>query len=267
MNTKLLGNTGIHLPVIGLGTWQYRGGVEALRRGIELGANFIDTAEMDGDESIVGDAVSGQRDQVFIATKVLGSNLRYHEVIDAATNSLTRLNTDHIDLYQVHWFNKNVPIAETMVAMEHLVDQGRVRNIGVSNFSVSQLREAQEAMNKYQIVSNQVLYSLASRHIESGLMSYCEDNQITIIAYSPLDQGGLASRFHLRRRNSIKVLKQVAVETEKTMAQVALAWCISHSNVVAIPKTDKVERVEENCEASTLTLTLAQTKALEDAFR
>lgn len=267
MNTKLLGNTGIHLPVIGLGTWQYRGGVEALRRGIELGANFIDTAEMYGNESVVGDAINGQRDQVFIATKVLGSNLRYHEIIDAATNSLKRLNTDYIDLYQVHWFNRNVPIAETMVAMEHLVDQGRVRYIGVSNFSVSQLKEAQEAMNKYQIVSNQVLYSLANRDIESGLMSYCEDNQVTVIAYSPLDQGGLASRLHLRRRNSIKVLKHVAVETEKTMAQVALAWCISHSNVVAIPKTDRVERVKENCDASQLTLTLAQTEALENAFR
>ena len=149
MELKQLGNTGVKLPEIGLGTWAYRGGVGPLLKGISLGAYHIDNAEMYGTEGVVGEAARGQRDGVFIASKVLGSNLRYKEVIQAADKSLKRLGTDYIDLYQIHWPNSRVPIGETMRAMEELADMGKIRYIGVSNFSSEELKRAQEAMKKY----------------------------------------------------------------------------------------------------------------------
>ena len=163
MEQKQLGNTGVMVPEIGLGAWNYRGGVEPLCRGIELGAFLIDTAEMYRTEDTVGQAVKDIRDQVFIATKVSGSHLRYDDVLRAAEASLRLLNMDYIDLYQIHWPNSRVPIKDTMRAMETLVDRGKVKYIGVSNFSTSELRKAQAAMSKYPIVSNQVLYNLNSR--------------------------------------------------------------------------------------------------------
>ena len=136
MDLRPLGTTGVELPVIGVGTWQYRGGVEPLRRGIELGAWFIDTAEMYSTEGVVGDAIEGIRDQVFVGTKVLGSHLRHREVVQAADNSLRRLRIERIDLYQIHWHNSQVPIAETMGTMEELVDQGKVPVFGISNLAI-----------------------------------------------------------------------------------------------------------------------------------
>src|SRR5262245_37653844 len=167
---KPLGNTGAVVPEIGLGVWKYRGGVEPLRRGIELGAFLIDTAEMYRTEDVVGQAVKDNRDRVFIATKVSGSHLRYDDVLRAAEASLQQLQTSCIDLYQIHWPNSRIPINETMRAMETLVDRGLVKYIGVSNFSVRELRTAQAAMSKYPIVANQVLYNLNSRDIEQDLL-------------------------------------------------------------------------------------------------
>src|SRR5262245_30548696 len=171
---KPLGNTGAVVPEIGLGVWKYRGGVEPLRRGIELGAFFIDTAEMYRTEDVVGQAVKGIRDQVFIATKVSGSHLRHDDVLRAADASLRELETDYIDLYQVHWPNSSVPIKETMQAMATLVDRKQAKYIGVSNFSTRELREAQAALRNYPIVSNQVLYNLNDREIERDLLPYCQ---------------------------------------------------------------------------------------------
>ena len=149
MEYRELGRTGVMIPEVGLGTWKYRGGPQPLQRGIELGANLIDTAEMYRTEDAVGVAIRGIRDRVFVATKVLGSNLRYDQVMRAAEKSLHLLDDGVIDLYQIHWPSHSVPIAETMRAMEELVDRGMVRHIGVSNFSVGQLRDAQAAMSKY----------------------------------------------------------------------------------------------------------------------
>ncbi len=160
INQKQLGGTDVMLPEIGLGTWKYRGGAEPLRHGIELGAFLIDTAEMYRTEDVVGEALGGIRERVFIATNVLGSNLKYDQVLRAAEKSLRLLGVDYIDLYQLHWPDSRVPIRETMRAMEHLVDTGKVRYIGVSNFSVEEMEEARAAMTKHPIVSNQVLYSL-----------------------------------------------------------------------------------------------------------
>src|SRR5499426_2886226 len=160
MELKPLGNTGVMVPEIGLGVWRYSGGVEPLRHGVELGAFLIDTAEIYGTEDVVGQAIKGIRDRVFLATKVSPDHLGYDNLLRAAEASLQRLDTNCIDLYQIHWPNWSVPIQETMRAMEALVDRGLVRHIGVSNFSAQQLRAAQAAMSKYPIVSNQVLYNL-----------------------------------------------------------------------------------------------------------
>ncbi len=146
MELKQLGNSGVMVPEIGLGVWKYRGGVEPLRRGIELGAFLIDTAEVYGTEDVTGQAVKGIRDRVFIATKVSGAHLRHDEVLRAAESSLQKLGTDYIDLYQIHWPSSYAPIAETMRAMEALVDRKLVKYIGVSNFSLAELRAAQAAL-------------------------------------------------------------------------------------------------------------------------
>ena len=266
MEVKELGSSGLKLPEIGLGAWQYSSGPGPLRRGIALGANLIDTAEAYSTERVVGEAVEGQREQVFIATKVSSRHLRYEDVLEAAERSLERLGTDCIDLYQIHSPNSSVPIVETMRAMEELVDKGKVRFIGVSNFSVSQLEEAQQALPKYAIVSNQVLYNLFDRQIEHSLFPYCQQSHITILAYSPLARGALTSKPLLRHRASMEVLGRIAEETGRTLAQVALNWCISKPNVIAIPKSNRVERVEENCQASGWRLTEDQIATLDRAF-
>ena len=266
MEYRELGRTGVMIPEVGLGTWKYRGGPEPLRRGIELGANLIDTAEMYRTEDAVGVAIRGIRDRVFVATKVLGSNLRFDQVVRAAENSLRQLDDDIIDLYQIHWPNRSVPIAETMRAMEELVDRGMVRYIGVSNFSVPEMQEAQAAMPKYPIVCNQVLYNLKRRGIERDLIPYCEERGITVMAYTPLADGSLAVRPRLRAGRNWETLEAVARETGRTPAQVALNWCLSHSPVVVIPKTNSVARTEENCGASGWRLTADQVQRLEAEF-
>ncbi len=266
MEFKELGATGVKLPEIGLGTWQYNGGTEPLNKGISLGAFLIDTAEMYGTEDVVGEAVKGKRQEVFIATKVSGNHLRYDQVLRAAEDSLKKLGTDYIDLYQIHWPDPSVPIRETMRAMEALVDTGKVKFIGVSNFYAKNLEEAQACMTKYRIVSNQVKYSLLQRGIEEDTLAYCQKNKITVIAYSPLDKGGLTLKPVLRNKAALNVLQKVARETGKTAAQVALNWCISKPNVIAIPKSDKAERVVENCQASGWRLTARQMEILNKAF-
>jgi diketogulonate reductase-like aldo/keto reductase len=263
---KPLGNTGSMIPEIGLGVWKYRGGVEPLRRGIELGAFLIDTAEIYRTEDVVGQAVKGMRDQVFIATKVSGGHLRHDDLLRAADASLHELETDSIDLYQVHWPNSSVPITETMRAMATLVDRKQVKYIGVSNFSTRELREAQAALHNYPIVSNQVLYNLNDREIERDLLPYCQKHDVTIIAYTPLDDGRLTAKSRWRRSQGMKVLEEIATQTHKTLAQVALNWCLSRPNVIAIPKSDSVARTEENCRASGWRLTPAQVTRLDEAF-
>lgn len=266
MELKPLGDTNVMIPEIGLGVWKYRGGVEPLRRGVELGAFLIDTAEMYRTEDVVGQAVKNIREQVFIASKVSGGHLRYDDVLHAADASLRELQVDMIDLYQIHWPNSSVPIKETMRAMETLVDRGLVKYIGVSNFSVGQLRAAQAAMRKYPVVSNQVLYNLNSREIEYDLLPYCQQQNVTVIAYTPLDDGRLATKSRFRRRQEMKVLEEVASQVGRTLAQVALNWCTSHPNVIAIPKSDSVTRTEENCGASGWRLSQEQMRRLDEAF-
>ena len=273
MERKLLGASGVTIPEIGLGTWRYTGGPEPLRRGIALGANLIDTAEMYRTEAAVGEAVAGIREQVFIATKVLGSNLRYDAVLRAADRSLRLLGVDKIDLYQIHWPNPRVPIAETMPAMAKLVSDGLVDYVGVSNFSVGDLQAAQAAMPNVPIVSNQILYNLRRRGAERDVIPYCRQHDITVIAYSPLHEGALVSgpaggrvRRALGLNRGQDALADVAAETGKTVAQVAINWVADQPGIVAIPKSNSVARTEANCNASGWRLTAGQRRTLEQAF-
>jgi len=263
MNLKELGKTGVRLPEIGLGTWQYYGGVEPIRKAVILGSSLVDTAESYCTEEIVGEAVKQFRNRVFIATKVSPRHFRRSDVLRAADKSLERLRTDYLDLYQLHGPNYTIPIEETMGAMEELVDRGKIRIIGVSNFSVSELRKAQAALSKYRVVSNQVCYNLVERSIEVELLQYCEENKITIIAYSPLAHG----LKHIQEKDPRAILSKVAALAGKTEAQVALNWCISRENVIAIPKASSADHVVQNCDASDWRLSAEQNRLLEAGIK
>jgi diketogulonate reductase-like aldo/keto reductase len=268
MEYKQLGATGVMVPEIGIGVWRYTGGIEPLRRGAELGATLIDTAEIYGTEEVVGAAIYGAASPVLVASKVSGSHLGYDDVVRAAEASLKRLNIQSIDLYQVHWPNSLFPIGETMHAMETLVDRKIIRYIGVSNFSTAELRAAVSAMTRHPIVSNQVLFNLNRREIEAELLPYCERNNITVIAYTPLDSGRLARRSRYpANQTGMSALEVVAGQTGKTFGQVALNWCTAHPNVIAIPKSNNVARVVENCGASGWRLSPEQFDLLNEAFK
>jgi diketogulonate reductase-like aldo/keto reductase len=278
MEFKELGRSGVKIPVLGMGTWGMGGlstrseardeeAVEALRLGLELGMRFVDTAEMYGrghSEEVVAKAVRDEREDVFIATKVSAEHLSGDRVLNACASSLKRLQTSYIDLYQVHWPNPRIPISETMKAMERLVGEGRVRHIGVSNFSVQQTREAQEALSKIRLASNQVEYSLLNRSIENGLLSYCEKERITIIAYSPLAQGDIS---RAGRGERWRMLDQVASKYGRTRIQAALNWLIIKNPVVAIPKAGSLKHVRENVGAVGWKLSPEEEQALNQAFK
>lgn len=261
MLSKEFATTSVRIPEIGLGTWHYHAGPEPLRKGLDAGALFIDTAESYDTESVVAEAVSERRDKVFLATKVSPGNFRRADVLKAADMSLQRLRTDHIDLYQLHKPNESIPIEETIGAMEELVDAGKIRFIGVSNFSLTQLQEAQRVMRKYRISSNQLRYNLVDRTIQGPLLSYCQANKITVIAYSPL-----AREFQRIHDGDPKgVLSKVAADTGRTEAQVALNWCVSQQDVVAIPKGNSEAHILENCGASGWRLSPEHSRELDQA--
>ena len=249
MEFKDLGKTGEKIPTIGWGTWKYgadpKEEVSALKLGFERGFRFVDTAEMYNSEAIVGEAIKDAGD-IFVATKVSPSHFDYDGVMNACDGSLKRLGIRQIDLYQLHWPNKSIPISETMRAMEKLVDDGKIRYIGVSNFSESEIEEAQSVLKHNEIVSDQVEYSVLVRQIEDGLMDYCRKNRITIIAYSPLAQGKLYSKKYSRL---YELLEGIGRSHGKNATQVALNWVVSKENVVAIPKAGSVKHVLEDCES------------------
>jgi diketogulonate reductase-like aldo/keto reductase len=257
MQKKRLGKTHVEIAEVGLGTWEYKDGIEPLRLGISLGANFIDTAEMYRTEDKVGEAIKGQ--DVFLATKVSPNHFHYDDVIRAAEASLKRLKVKTIDLYQLHWPNPSIPIAETMRAMEHLVSQGMIKYIGVSNFSVEQMKEAQGSLSKNEIVSNQVEYNLNERSIEKDVLPYCASKNITVIAYSPLTRGAIIG-------GRSQVLEEICSKYNKTRSQVVLNWLLCKDPVVVIPKSDNPDHVRENCGASDWRLSTADQKKISDEF-
>jgi len=197
-----------------------RRAVEALRVGMDLGLAHIDTAEMYGNgraEKLAGEAIAGQRDEVFLASKVLPSNASYDGTLRACERSLARLGTDHLDLYLLHW-EGSYPIGETMRAMERLIDEGQIRFAGVSNFDVPQVEAAQGALRHHKLAADQVLYHLRNRGIERKLIPYCQERQIAVVAYSPFGHEALP------RLDSPggRVLAEVAQRNGRTVRQVIL---------------------------------------------
>lgn len=265
MKYVTIGKTREKLPAVGIGTWQLSPGedssVRAIRTSIESGSNFVDTAESYRNEEMVGKAIKDY-DDVFLATKVWPTHFRYDKLIRACNQSLERLGRDSIDLYQLHWPHPRVGMEETMKAMEKLVDDGKIRYIGVSNFSVEQLRKAQDAMKSHDIVSNQVELSLLARDYEKDLLPYCQENNITLIAYSPLGHG----KFFTTKNKALSVIKQYAEKYNKTPAQIAINWLVSKSNVVAIPKAGSVEHVRQNVDAANFQIENEDMLAIENAL-
>ncbi len=223
--------------------------VDVIRRAIELGMNHVDTAEMYAaghSEELVGRAIKVfPRDEVFIATKVWYTNLRYDDVLRACEGSLKRLGVKYVDLYMIHWPNERIPLSETMRALERLYKEGKIRHIGVSNFGPRLIEEAQSHLSTTEIVANQVEYGLHDRSIESDTLPYCERNGITVTAYSPLGQGRIAMELKAKTRRS-EILYELANKYSKSPIQVALNWVIWRENVITIPKASKIPHVEEN---------------------
>ena len=241
---------GEKVPAIGLGTWTIGGGMEpdtsmddfyvkSLRKAFELGYRLIDTAEAYGGghcEELVGKALEGyDRDEFFIVTKVWPTNLEYERVIRSLNASLSRLRLKYVDLYLIHWPNPSVPIKETIRAMEKLIDEGKTRYIGVSNFSLRELEEAIYSTSKHEIVVDQVKYSVFDRRVEKDLLPYAIKNGIIIMAYTPLERG----------RVNHRVLAEIGSRYGKTAAQVALNYLISNQ-ALPIPKAVKEEHQREN---------------------
>lgn len=261
MEYREFGRSGIRVSSIGMGTYydplyislallfrHYRdreNKIAALNKGFELGINFIDTAEVYQTETLVAEAIRGrQRDNFFIATKVSPLHLKYDAVLKSAEKSLKRLQCSYIDLYQIHWPNSRVPIRETMRAMEKLVENGQVRLIGVSNFSLKQTKIAEEALSRNKLASNQVEYSLRVRRIEEDLLPYCEQNGIVILPYRPLAHGKLAKPSGKLRYVMDEISKR---HGDKTPTQIALNWLmVKNRFVFPIPRASRPERVIEN---------------------
>jgi diketogulonate reductase-like aldo/keto reductase len=271
MRYKRFGGTGIDLPVIGQGTWnmpetgaRLEEARRAIRRGIELGMIHIDTAEMYGAgrvEELVGEITAGiPRERLFIATKVLPSNASYRGTLAAAERSLGRLRCDYLDLYLLHWPG-TAPLEETMRAFEALVEQGKSRFVGVSNFEAAEMIEACSYLGKVPLACNQVLYHLCERGIENDVIPAARRRGIAIVAYTPFGRGSFLRS--VRRR---EILEAVARKHDATARQAALAFLTREEAVFTIPKAARVEHVEENADAGELQLDAADVAAIDEAF-
>lgn len=245
------GWTSVKVPLIGQGTWMIEGdhdiesqAVKTLRLGLDLGMSHIDTAEMYGHgraEELVAEAIAERRDQVFLTSKVLPSNASYEGTIKACKMSLRRLKTNWLDLYLLHWPSR-YPISETMRAMEKLVSEGLIRFIGVSNFDLEELKEAEQTLKNEQIACNQVLYHLGDRGIEKRLLPYCKEREIAVVGYAPFGHGSFPSY----QSRGGKVLAEIAKLHNRTPRQVALNFLTRDPCLFTIPKTINPERVKEN---------------------
>ena len=234
------------VPALGMGTWNMgdrralrQEEIRSLQRGIDLGMGLIDTAEMYGEgiaETLVGEAIAGRRDRVFLISKVYPHNATARGTIAACERSLTRLGTDHLDLYLLHW-RGNSPFRETVQAFERLWRDGKIRHWGVSNLDVADMTELYETPDGDHVTANQVLYNLTRRGIEWDLLPWCAGRRIPLMAYSPVEQARLLEEPRLRN---------LATKIGRTPAQLALAWILSRDNVIAIPKAGQCSHVEEN---------------------
>jgi diketogulonate reductase-like aldo/keto reductase len=233
--------------------------IAALRRGLDLGLGLIDTAEKYGNgaaEILVGEAILGRRDEVFLVSKVLPSNASLDGTIAACEGSLRRLGTDRLDLYLLHWPG-GVPLDETIEAFERLIAAGKIRHWGVSNFGPDDMAELTALPNGAAVQTNQVLYNLTRRGIEYDLLPWCRANSLPIMAYSPIEQGRLLDT---------PALAEIARQHQATPAQIALAWLLRQDGVLVIPKAGRAAHVEENRQALDIELTVDDLAALDRAF-
>ena len=267
--TRPFGPSGLPVAWIGQGTWQMEDDdrkrvLAALRRGLELGATHVDTAEMygrGGVEKIVGEAIAGRREQVFLVSKVLPENASYDGTLRACERSLSSLRTDHLDVYLLHWRGRH-PLEETLRAFEKLVEQGKIRSWGVSNFGVEDLDEALAIAGPGRIACNQVLYHLEERAIEHEVIPWCERHRVAVVAYSPFGAG----RFPSPRGPGGRVLAEIAAAHGASPYQVALRFLARRTSVFVIPKASSVAHVEDNAAADGLVLDGAEIARLEAAF-
>jgi diketogulonate reductase-like aldo/keto reductase len=269
---KPFGRTAVALPVIGQGTWDLpeRGAgraeaIRALRRGIELGMTHIDTAEMYGSgavEEILGEALAPvPRDTLFLTSKVLPENATYKGTIAACERTLQRLRTSYVDLYLLHWPGTH-PLVDTMQALEALSAQGKARLIGVSNFDLEQLREAQTYLRTVPLAANEVYYSLVERGAETRLIPYCREQGIAVIGYTPFGRG----RVLRKGSRGEEALRQIAQRHGKTPRQVILNVLSSGDQLFAIPKASKVEHVEENAGGAGWDLDESDRRLIDSVF-
>lgn len=286
MEQVTLGKSDLKVPVVGFGAWQAgkkgwgtdfsdEDSIAAIRYSIDNGVNYIDTAEVYGDghsEDVVARALKGyDRDDIVIATKVAGFHFRYRDVLKAAENSLKRLNTDYIDLYQLHWPDNDIPQSETVSALEKLVDEGKVRHIGLCNFQAPLIEDIYSSLSEsIPIVSNQMRYNIIQREVEKELFPYMKKKGITMIAWSPIAKGILTGKYNLSnlpsddirkadpvfRKENVEKLGNVLDEVRsisekhgKTMAQVSLNYLICKGSVV-IPGAKNVDQARENMGAA-----------------
>lgn len=269
MRKVQLGRTGEKIPILGQGTWglksrkkleYYYKWKESLKRGIELGLTHLDTAEAYGRgtaEKIVGEVASEyNRDDLFITSKLFPMHVRHNTMKKAANKSLNRLGLKNFDLYLIHWPSPFISIKKQMNLLEELINEGKTRYIGVSNFSVEQFKEAKEHLKKAELVNNQVVANLTKqKHVHESLPYYIEEG-ITMTAYSPLAHRGYANiSGDLKQK-----LEQVSKKYNATIQQIAIAWLISHENVITIPKAFHIEHVEENAKAAEIKLTQDEIK-------
>ncbi len=265
---------GVRIPVLGMGTWGVGGRnkadrsrdgaeVEALRAGIGLGMTHIDTAEYYGAghaEELVGEAIEPyDRGDLFITTKVWPNHLQHDDLIDSMRASLRRIGQDYVDLYLIHWPNPEVPLEETMRALESCAEEGYTRLIGVSNFPPSLVEEAQSHLSEHRLVADQVEYSLVEQDPQSKLLPYCRQNDLTLIAYTPLAKGRLA-------KPGNRVLDELAEKYGKTRAQVSLNWLLGQERVVAIPKASNPRHLRDNVGAVGWRLSEEDSERLAGAF-
>ena len=258
--------SGQAMPILGMGTWQMgestrnrQREIAALRHGLDLGLSLIDTAEMYGEggaETVIAEAMSKRRSEVFLVSKVYPHNASKQGTIAACERSLKRLNTDYLDLYLLHW-RGSVPLMETLAAFQTLQQAGKIRAYGVSNFDVKDMEEVSQLKGGKAIVTNQVLYNLTRRGIEWNLLPWCRQHDLPIMAYSPIEQGRLLNDH---------TLMAVAQARGVTTAQVAIAWLLHQEGVIVIPKASRIEHIEQNYAALELKLSAEELTTLEAAF-
>ncbi|MFW9903922.1 MAG: aldo/keto reductase [Candidatus Thorarchaeota archaeon] len=303
MKFTVIGDSGVKASQIGLGTWQFgtkgwgygtdfnrADAISIVHKALELGINMIDTAEVYGrgkSEKIIGEALKEyDREKIIITTKFLPITIRPSSVVKALNKSLKRLQTDYVDIYLIHWPTPWL-IGRVLNHMERMVDEGLIRYIGISNFNLKRLKNAQKKIRKHRVQVNQVNYSLAKNKVEDDLLPYAQSEKITIMAYSPLGQGWLTGKYSpgnspggTRRRNRLfskknyrrgekllALVKEIAEDHQVSMAQIALNWVTRHPSVIAIPGAKNITQLESNAGSTDFELSNDEIDRIKKALK